>query len=64
MVDVPIVADANLALQKLLEWAEPQDTEEWRKQIQEWDRENPLEMRRDRGMTPQMILEEINRQLL
>ncbi len=62
VVDVPIVADANLALEKLLEWAEPQDTEEWREQIQEWNQKNPLEMRRDRGMTPQMILEEINRQ--
>ncbi len=63
VVDVPIVADANLALEKLLEWAEPQQTQEWMEQIQEWNQENPLEMRRDRGMTPQMILEELNRQL-
>lgn len=60
VVDVPIVGDANLALEKLLEWATPQDTEEWLAQIREWDKENPLEMRRDRGMTPQMIIEEIN----
>ena len=62
VVDVPIVADANLALEKLLEWAEPQDTEEWLNQIREWDRENPLEMRRDKGMTPQMVMEQINEQ--
>ena len=62
VVDVPIVGDANLALEKLLEWAGPQDTEEWLAQIRAWDKENPLEMRRDKGMTPQMILEEINRQ--
>ena len=62
VVDVPIVADANLALEKLLEWAEPQDTEEWLAQIREWDKENPLEMRRDKGMTPQMIMEQINEQ--
>ncbi len=62
VVDVPIVADANLALEKLLEWAEPQDTDEWLAQIREWDQENPLEMRRDRGMTPQMIMEHINEQ--
>ncbi len=62
VVDVPIVADANLALEKLLEWAEPQNTEEWLLQIQEWDKENPLEMRRDKGMTPQMIMEGINQQ--
>ena len=59
-VDVPIVADANLALEKLLEWAEPQATEEWLAQIREWDQENPLEMRRDKGMTPQMVMEHIN----
>lgn len=62
VVDVPIVADANLALEKLLEWAEPQKTEEWLEQIQEWNQKNPLEMRRDKGMTPQMILEQINQQ--
>jgi len=62
VVDVPIVADANLAIEKLLEWAEPQKTEKWMAQIQEWDKENPLEMRRDRGMTPQMIMEHINEQ--
>lgn len=62
VVDVPIVADANLALEKLLEWAEPQQTEEWLEQIREWDQKNPLEMRRDKGMTPQMILEQINQQ--
>ncbi len=62
VVDVPIVADANLALEKLLEWAAPQETDEWLAQIREWDKENPLEMRRDKGMTPQMIIEEINAQ--
>ena len=30
VVDVPIVADAKLAIQRLLEWAEPQKTEKWR----------------------------------
>ncbi len=61
VVDVPIVADANLAIEKLLEWAEPQKTDKWLREIAEWEKENPLEMRRDRGMTPQMIMEEINR---
>ncbi len=60
VVDVPIVADANLAIDKLLEWAEPQKTDKWMAQIAEWDKENPLEMRRDKGMTPQMIMEQIN----
>lgn len=60
VVDVPIVADANLAIEKLLEWAEPQKCAKWMEEIAGWDRENPLEMRRDRGMTPQMIMEGIN----
>lgn len=60
VVDVPIVADANSALDKLIEWAEEKDTREWCDRIYEWERENPLEMRRDAGMTPQMILEQIN----
>lgn len=60
VVDVPIVADANLAIEKLLEWAEPQKTEKWMAQIAEWNQENPLEMRRDKGMTPQMIMEQLN----
>ena len=45
-----------------MEWAEPQDTDGWLAQIREWDRENPLEMRRDKGMTPQMVMEHINQQ--
>lgn len=60
VVDVPIVADAGLAIEKLLEWAEPQKTEEWRAQIAAWEEENPLQMRKDRGLTPQMIMEGIN----
>ena len=47
VVDVPIVADANVALDKLNEWAEPIKTAEWQKQIKAWDEENPLGMRRD-----------------
>ena len=60
VVDVPIVSDAKLALEKLLEWAEHKDTTSWQEKIKAWDEKNPLEMRRDRGMTPQMIMEHIN----
>ncbi|MGN0348666.1 MAG: biosynthetic-type acetolactate synthase large subunit [Roseburia sp.] len=61
VVDVPVVSDAGLALDKLLEWAESKNTKEWQQQIAVWNKENPLEMRRDHGMTPQMIFEHINR---
>ena len=60
VVDVPVVADANIALEKLLEWAEPKKTDNWQKEIKAWNEENPLTMRRDKGMTPQMIMEHIN----
>lgn len=60
VVDVPVVADANVALDKLLEWVEPKKTTAWKNQITIWENENPLGMRRDRGMTPQMIMEHIN----
>ena len=61
VVDVPIVSDAKLALEKLIEWAEPKNLNKWMDEIQAWNEENPLEMRRDKGMTPQMIMEHINK---
>jgi len=61
VVDVPIVSDAKLALTHLVEWAEEKETAEWLSQIKAWDDENPLEMRRDSGMTPQMIMEGVNK---
>ena len=61
VVDIPIVSDAKLALTHLIEWAERKDTVEWQRQIMEWDEENPLEMSRDQGMTPQMIMEGVNK---
>ena len=62
VVDVPVVADAGVALEKLLEWAEKEDTAKWQEQIHRWEKENPLAMRRDRGISPQMIMEHINAQ--
>lgn len=63
VVDVPIVGDAKNAIEKLLEWAEEQDTTKWMEEISSWETENPLEMPRNRGMTPQMIMEQINEAL-
>jgi len=61
VVDIPIVADAKVALEKLLEWAEPKNTKAWMNQIAIWESENPLAMRRDKGLSPQMIMEQINK---
>lgn len=60
VVDVPIVTDAKLALEHLVEWAEAKDLTEWFQQIDKWQKENPLEMRRDKGMNAQMIMEGLN----
>lgn len=64
VVDVPVVSDAKTALEKLIEWAEPKKTEKWLEQIRQWDEENPLAMCRDRGLSPQMIMEHINKEFL
>ena len=61
VVDVPIVADAKLALEKLVEWAEAKDTTEWMAQIRAWDEKHPLAMKRDSGLSPQMIMEQISK---
>ena len=60
VVDVPVVADAGTALEYLVEWAELKQTRSWKNQITIWENENPLAMRRDKGMTPQMIMEQIS----
>ena len=60
VVDIPVVSDAKLALAKLLEWAQPQDTGAWLGQIRSWEQEHPLSMRPDAGMTPEMILRQIS----
>ena len=62
VVDVPVVSDAKTALEKLIEWAEPKKTEKWLEQSRQWDEENPLAMCRDRGLSPQMIMEHINKE--
>ncbi len=60
VVDVPVVADANMAFEKLLEWAEPKDMEDWLTKIETWNKEHPLTMRSDLGLCPQAIMEAIN----
>ena len=61
-VDIPIVADALEAVQKMNEYVEPCDTEKWLGQIRKWDEEHPLKMKSKPQMTPQDIIEEMNRQ--
>ncbi|WP_122642019.1 biosynthetic-type acetolactate synthase large subunit [Luxibacter massiliensis] len=61
-VDIPIVADAKEALQKMAEYVEPCSTDKWLEQIQAWKEEHPLQMKKHAQMGPKDIIDEINQQ--
>ena len=60
-VDVPIVADAKEALEKMVEYVTACDTEEWVKKVKSWKKEHPLVMKKKLIMTPEDVIEAINR---
>lgn len=60
-VDVPIVADAKEAVTKMLEYVTPFDTGKWLDTIEDWKAEHPLKMKKKPIMTPQDVIEAINR---
>jgi len=60
-VDIPIVADAKEAIDKMLEYVTENDTEKWVAKIQQWKEEKPMAMKRKPDVLgPQDILETIN----
>ena len=59
-VDIPIVADAKLAIEKILEYIEPHDLGEWPKQLQQLKAERPVTQADEEGLTPQTVIEYIN----
>ena len=59
-VDVPIVADALEATEKMLEYVEEMDNTEWLSKISTWKEEFPLTMNREGKLTPQSIIQTIN----
>ncbi len=59
-VDVPIVADALEATEKMLEYVEEHDTKEWLGVIDGWKAEHPLTMKESDKLTPQKIIQTIN----
>ncbi len=60
-VNVPIVADAKDAIEKLLEYVKPCEVTQWLADIRAWDEEHPLKMPLQDGiMRPQDILGAIN----
>ena len=60
-VDVPIVADAKEAVTKMLEYVTPCETGNWLDTIEDWKAEHPLKMKKKPIMTPQDVIEAINR---
>ncbi|MDD3137388.1 MAG: biosynthetic-type acetolactate synthase large subunit [Lachnospiraceae bacterium] len=61
-VDVPIVADAKEAAEKLLDYVAECDTKEWLERIAVWKKEYPMVMKQRVGMNAQHIIETINEQ--
>lgn len=59
-VDIPIVADAKLAIEKMLEYAKPLELTAWHKQISEWKDMYPVNMAQYKGMTAEKIIKKIN----
>jgi acetolactate synthase-1/2/3 large subunit len=61
VVDVPVTADAKIALERLVEYAEPMDTKKWLCELKAWEKEHPLAMPKPKvGVCPQTICEAIN----
>ncbi len=60
VVNIPIVADAKVAIEKMLEIAEITDANEWVSQVMKWKKDFPINMDRYQGMTPENIIKTIN----
>ena len=61
-VDVPIVADAKEAIEKMLEYVEPCNTKKWLDSVNNWKIQHPLAMRPGDEMNPRDIIEALNRE--
>ena len=59
-VDIPIVADAKTAIDKLLESAHTVDAGPWVEKVTRWKEAFPIKMDKNPGMTPEKILQKIN----
>lgn len=59
-VDIPIVADAKLAIIKMLKYAKKLDIEDWVKEIMDVKEQYPINMNSYTGVTPEKIIKSIN----
>lgn len=60
VVDIPIVADAGLAIEKLLENIPELEIQDWTEQVKAWKKEYPVTMKQYDGLTPEKIIRYIN----
>jgi acetolactate synthase I/II/III large subunit len=62
-VDVPVVGDARLSLEAMVQYLEHRDRREWFEQINAWKKRYPFKYFDDsKHSKPQYVIEEINRQ--
>jgi len=60
VVDIPIVADAGMAIEKLLEYMVPLKIDKWAEQTMVWKQEHPISMNRYSGLTAEKVIRYIN----
>lgn len=60
VVDIPIVADAKLAIEKLLENLPEMDVAGWTAQVKAWKEKYPITMKQQDQLTPECIVKYIN----
>jgi acetolactate synthase-1/2/3 large subunit len=62
-VDIPVVGDARMSLEAMLEFIEHRERKEWFSQIKAWKQRYPFKYFDDsKNSKPQYVIEEINRQ--
>lgn len=59
-VDIPIVADAKLAIDKIIEHTKEMNHSEWIEEIRSWEKAHPLGIDVKEGVNPQKIMETLN----
>ena len=63
-VDIPVVGDARMCLEEMLEYIEHRPRKEWFAQVHAWKKRYPFRFfeEADKKMKPQAVIAEINRQ--
>ena len=61
-VDIPIVADAKIAIEAIIKKSKKLDIDEWKKEINQWKENYPIRMINDTDvLTPEYIIKTINK---